>query len=129
MNKIKLMFFLLLFSVVTSNTQNAEKNSNSLQQGVNKSITFPVDYYWIWGHEGEIDENRFITNINFALAALKSLDVPFSPGLCGWGWTAGHFPSFDKVLPKDVFFSSISHNVGNTPVTTPEINQTVVIRG
>ncbi|MFA5814285.1 MAG: hypothetical protein WC865_01505 [Bacteroidales bacterium] len=79
--------------------------------------TYPVDYYWIWGHEGEIDENRFITNINSARSALRSVEAPFSLGLCGWGWTAGHFPQFDKTLPKDVFFSSISHNVGNTPVS------------
>ena len=79
--------------------------------------TYPVDYYWIWGHEGEIDENRFIANIESAHAAIKTVDAPFSLGLCGWGWTTAHFPSFDKALPKDVFFSSISHNLGNTPVS------------
>ncbi len=79
--------------------------------------TFPVDYYWIWGHEGEIDESRFITNIECARAAIKSVEAPFSIGLCGWGWTAEHFPSFDKAFSKDVFFSSISHNLGTTPVS------------
>lgn len=78
---------------------------------------YPVDYYWIWGHEGEIDEKLFITNIECARAALKTLKAPFSLGICGWGWTAGHFPSLDKALPKDVFFSSINHNVGNAPVS------------
>jgi hypothetical protein len=79
--------------------------------------TYPIDYYWIWGHEGEIDESRFINNITSARAALKEADAGFSLGICGWGWTTAHFPSFDKQLPKDVFFSSISHEVGNTPVS------------
>lgn len=80
-------------------------------------LTYPIDYYWIWGHEGEIDDNRFALNINCARDALKKVEAPFSLGLCGWGWTAGHFPSFDKKFPKDVFFSAINHNVGNTPVS------------
>ncbi len=71
----------------------------------------------IWGHEREIDEGRFVANLKNARQAIQETNAPFSLGICGWGWTAGHFPTLDQALPKDVFFSAISHNVGNTPVS------------
>ena len=78
---------------------------------------FPVDYYWLWGHEGEIDESRVTENIIQAHAALMDAQVPFALGVCGWGWTAGHFPSLDKNLPKDIFFSAINGSAGHAPVS------------
>ena len=78
---------------------------------------FPVDYYWLWGHEGEIDEARVTTNILQAHAALEDAKATFGVGVCGWGWTAGHFPSLDKALPKDIFFSAINGSAGHSPVS------------
>ena len=42
---------------------------------------------------------------------------PFGLGICGWGWTAGNFPSLDKALPKDIVFSAISMSTGHAPVS------------
>ncbi|MFO1491801.1 MAG: malectin domain-containing carbohydrate-binding protein [Kiritimatiellia bacterium] len=78
---------------------------------------FPVDYYWIWGHEGEIDQARFVTNLQCARAALASIKAPFRLGICGWGWITGNFPALDKALDRDVVFSAISMSVGNAPVS------------
>lgn len=78
---------------------------------------YPIDYYWIWGHEGEIDQNRYITNLLCANEALKSTKAPFSLGICGWGWITGNFPALDQVLPKDIVFSAINMSVGNAPVS------------
>ncbi len=78
---------------------------------------YPVDYYWIWGHEGEIDQKRFITNVLCANEALKSTKAPFELGICGWGWITGNFLSLDQLLPKNVVFSAINMSVGKTPVS------------
>lgn len=78
---------------------------------------YPIDYYWIWGHEGEIDQNRYITNLLCANEALKSTKAPFKLGIAGWGWITGNFPVLDQVLPKDIVFSSINMSVGNAPVS------------
>jgi len=78
---------------------------------------YPIDYYWLWGHEGEIDEKRFIANVQAAHAALQRAQAPFGLGICGWGWTAGHFPSLDRALPKDVAFSAINMSTGHAPVS------------
>ena len=37
---------------------------------------FPIDYYWIWGHEGEIDQKRFIANMDAATATAKDTKAP-----------------------------------------------------
>jgi hypothetical protein len=79
--------------------------------------TYPIDYYWIWGHEGEIDQARFILNLQCARAALSQSQAPFGLGVCGWGWITGNFPDLDGVLPKDVAFSAINMSVGNSPVS------------
>lgn len=79
--------------------------------------TYPIDYYWIWGHEGEIDPNSFINNLLCADAALKSTQAPFGLGICGWGWITGNFPMLDSVLPAKTVFSSINMSVGNDPVS------------
>ena len=78
---------------------------------------YPIDYYWLWGHEGEIDEKRFIANVQSAHAALQKTNAPFGLGICGWGWTAGHFPSLDQAVPKDVAFSAINMSTGHVPVS------------
>ncbi len=78
---------------------------------------YPIDFYWIWGHEGEIDQARFITNLQCAQAALKETKAPFGLGICGWGWITQNFPGLDQVLPKEVAFSAISMSVGNSPVS------------
>ena len=78
---------------------------------------YPIDFYWIWGHEGEIDQARFITNLQCARAALRESKAPFGLGICGWGWITQNFPALDTALPKDVVFSAISMSVGNDPVS------------
>jgi hypothetical protein len=78
---------------------------------------YPIDYYWIWGHEGEIDQARFITNLQCAAAALTDSKAPFGLAICGWGWITQNFPALDQALPKDVAFSAISMSVGNDPVS------------
>jgi hypothetical protein len=90
-----------------------------LYQGMFTRIqrAFPVDYYWIWGHEGDIDEKRFVSNLQSARGALQDLGTPFGLGICGWGWTAGHFPTLDQALPKDIAFSAISMSTGHASVS------------
>ncbi len=78
---------------------------------------YPIDHYWIWGHEGEIDQKRFIANMRAAHAALQETKAPFRLGICGWGWITSNFPSLDQTLPKDVFFSAISMSTGHAPVS------------
>ena len=78
---------------------------------------FPIDYYWIWGHEGEIDQARFILNLQSARAALSATKAPFGLGISGWGWITQNFPALDEALPKEVAFSAISMSVGNDPVS------------
>jgi hypothetical protein len=98
---------------------NAPATLTQLYKGMFLRIqrAYPVDYYWIWGHEGEIDQARFIRNLQSAGEALNSLDKPFGLGVSGWGWITGNFPALDKILPKEVAFSAISMSVGNTPVS------------
>jgi hypothetical protein len=78
---------------------------------------YPIDYYWIWGHEGEIDQQRFILNLRCARAALKESNSPFGLGICGWGWITGNFPALDRALPKDIIFSAINMSAGHDPVS------------
>jgi hypothetical protein len=78
---------------------------------------YPLDYYWIWGHEGEIDQARFVRNIQAAHDALDALGKPFGLGISGWGWITSNFPALDRVLPADVAFSAINMSLGQTPVS------------
>ncbi|MCU0780508.1 MAG: malectin, partial [Akkermansiaceae bacterium] len=78
---------------------------------------FPVDSYWLWGHEGEIDEARVTLNVKQAHQALEDMGRPFGLGVCGWGWTAGHFPSLHRNLPPDIFFSAINGSAGHAPLS------------
>jgi hypothetical protein len=77
----------------------------------------PADYYWIWGHEGEIDRKTFIQNILDARKALAAQGDPFGLAVCGWGWMTGNFPALDTALPKEVAFSAINATLGTTPVS------------
>lgn len=85
-----------------------------LYEGMFKRImlTYPIDYYWFWGHEGQIKEDAFQKDVLQAVAAKEKLSAPFKLGICGWGWIANNFPSLDKVLPGDMAFSCISGSLG-----------------
>ena len=78
---------------------------------------FPVDYYWLWGHEGEIDETLIVPDILQAHEALKDAKASFNLAVAGWGWTNRHFPSMDKSLPGDITFSAINMSAGSSPVS------------
>ncbi len=98
------------------------ENPESLRQVYQGMFTrikraFPVDFYWLWGYEGEIDEKQVVENILQANQALKDAQAPFSLAVCGWGWTTGHFPSFDTILPKNIPFSAINMSAGQAPVS------------
>ena len=79
--------------------------------------SFPIDYYWIWGHEGQIKEGAFRDNLLVAGKALQNVKAPFGLGICGWGWITGNFPNLDKSLPKNVAFSAISMSLGRSFVS------------
>jgi hypothetical protein len=79
---------------------------------------YPIDYYWIWGHEGEIDPARFLTNLACARDGLAASGARFGLAICGWGWITQNFPALDLALPRDVAFSAISMSVGNDPLST-----------
>ncbi len=79
---------------------------------------YPIDYYWIWGHEGEIDQSTI--HHQHAMPPTprcRRPGRPFGLGICGWGWITGNFPALDKALPKDVVFSAISMSAGHAPVS------------
>jgi hypothetical protein len=103
--------------------RNIAPNSQAAMQRVYEGMftriarACPVDYYWIWGHEGDIEEQVFIDDLRAANAARRQVNAPFELGVCGWGWTAAHFPGLDKALPKELFFSAINASVGSVPVS------------
>lgn len=85
---------------------------------------YPIDYYWFWTPEGwtwegvkEDQVKATIDDIKAAYAAAKKVGAPFQLGTCGW--VLGP-PSdralFDKTLPKDMFTSCISRQVGHAPI-------------
>lgn len=80
--------------------------------------TYPIDYYWIWGHEGEINATNFLADYQGALRAAETVRPSFGLGLCGWGWITENFPTLDARLPTNVVFSAINLSVGNAPVST-----------
>ena len=73
---------------------------------------YPIDYYWIWGHEGQINENAFKNDYLQAIEAAKNVNTPFQLGICGWGWIADNFVRLDQSFPKDVAFSCINISAG-----------------
>lgn len=78
---------------------------------------FPVDYYWIWGHEGEINQEMFLTDMRSAVAAAEATKPPFGLGICGWGWITENFQALHQALPRGIAFSAINLSVGNSPVS------------
>ncbi|NQV36030.1 MAG: hypothetical protein HQ515_25290, partial [Phycisphaeraceae bacterium] len=106
--------------VVKERLQQAGKDPNdpkvvqTLYEGMFLRIkrTFPIDYYWVWGYEGQIKENAFRDDFLCAVKAAKQVDAPFGLGISGWGWIASNFPRLDEAFPRDVAFSCISGSVG-----------------
>ena len=80
--------------------------------------TFPIDYYWIWGHEGEINQGVFLDDLRGAVAAAEATRPPFGLAICGWGWITDNFRAIHQALPQDIAFSAINLSVGNAPVST-----------
>jgi len=78
---------------------------------------FPIDYYWLWGHEGAVGVPGFLADVRSMVGGAEAAEAPFDLAICGWGWMADNFPVFDRALSKDVSFSCINHSVGNAPVS------------
>lgn len=79
--------------------------------------TFPIDYYWLWGHEGEVGVPGFLADVQSMVEGAAAARAPFDLAICGWGWMADNFPVFDRALSKDISFSCINHSVGNAAVS------------
>jgi len=85
---------------------------------------YPIDYYWFWTPEGwtwqgakpeQIEAT--IKDIKTAYAAAKNCNAPFQLGTCGWVLgPPSNRALFDEVLPKDMFTSCISRQVGHAPI-------------
>ena len=73
---------------------------------------YPIDYYWLWGYEGQIKEDAFKNDFLLAYKAAKKINAPFKMGICGWGWIANNFPVLDEAFADDVAFSCINMSVG-----------------
>ena len=83
---------------------------------------YPADYYWIWGHEGEINENAFRDDFLQAIDAAENVNTPFQLAICGWGWIADNFTRLDRSFPEDVAFSCINISAGKGFVS-PNFNE------
>jgi hypothetical protein len=97
-----------------------------LYEGMFLRITkaYPLDYYWFWTPEGwtwegakEEQIKATIDDIKAAYAAARKVGAPFRLGTCGWVLGPPNDRAlFDKVLPKDMFTSCISRQVGHAPI-------------
>ena len=84
----------------------------------------PTDYYWLWTPEawtwrGNSPQQfgAVVRDIQAALHALTATQSQIKLATCGWVLgPQGNRAALDKILPKDVPMSSISRDVGNTPV-------------
>jgi hypothetical protein len=97
-----------------------------LYEGVFERIkrAHPLDYYWLWTHEGwtwkrtkseEIEETT--VELKAALAAAKKVKPPFTLGTSGWVLgPASDRSLFDKILGKGMFVSCINRNLGASPI-------------
>lgn len=89
-------------------------------------VTYPLDYYWFWTPESwtwQGESNSAIENtendLRNAEAAAKNVQAPFTLATCGWVLgPSRNRAEFDTLLPKNMPFSCINRNVGNTPVDT-----------
>ena len=81
--------------------------------------TFPIDYYWLWGHAGEVGVPGFLADVQSMVGGHATARAPFDLAICGWGWMA------------DLeYYIQAETNEGGTldwPVTSPDLNQTVVV--
>ncbi|MDR3232740.1 MAG: hypothetical protein LBT46_03595 [Planctomycetaceae bacterium] len=103
-----------------------EKDVKTVYKAIFKRIqaAHPLDYYWIWTnenwtwHSNKPEETaKVIDDILIAAEALKEAGSPFE--LATAGWVVGPAEDralLDKKLPADISISSISRNVGHTPV-------------
>jgi hypothetical protein len=84
----------------------------------------PLDYYWIWTDENwtwsgnkSHDTARVVNDILLAKKALEEVGNPFQ--LATAGWVVGPAEDralLDKQLPPEIAISSISRNLGHTPL-------------
>src|SRR5690242_10132133 len=87
---------------------------------------YQVDYYWLCTPESSTwqgESNAVIENterdLRNAVAAAKKVHAPFTLATCGWVLgPSRNRAEFDTLLPKDIPFSCINRDVGNTPVDT-----------
>jgi hypothetical protein len=92
---------------------------SELYRGIFKRIinTHPLDYFWIWAPERELDTAKTRIDLQTAYKVAKEMHAPFDIATCGWGWMANNFERLDKSLSKEVTFSCINDAVGFAPVT------------
>jgi hypothetical protein len=88
------------------------------------AATHPLDYYWIWTEENWTWRDntpeqtaKVIDDILLANEALKEIGKPFQ--LATAGWVVGPKEDralLDKKLPSDIPISSISRQLGHSPI-------------
>ncbi|GHT23727.1 hypothetical protein FACS189430_07450 [Bacteroidia bacterium] len=123
---------LTLPQLVRERLKNQGKNPDdpetvkAIYRGMFKRIaaTHPLDYYWIWTDESwtwrdnsSEQTAKVVDDILLAHESLKEIGKPFQ--LATAGWVVGPKEDralLDKKLPSDIPISSISRNVGHTPI-------------
>ncbi|MBN1561111.1 hypothetical protein JW998_12730 [candidate division KSB1 bacterium] len=81
---------------------------------------YPLDYYWLWTHEGWTwsditDEEVARTEADLLIAydALQNVGKPFTLATCGWVLGPPQDRTqFDRLLAHDVVFSAINRELG-----------------
>jgi len=101
---------------------NSEQTVQKLYEGMFARIkkTHPLDYYWFWtpedwtwGGNTKEDLDKTVADLQAAVKAAKNVGAPFTLGTCGWVLGPRSDRSmFDRLLPKDMFMSCISRDVG-----------------
>ena len=104
----------------------SRKVRTELYEGIFRRIVAidPVDYYWLWTPEnwtwsGNTADQLASTTDDIEAAAdgLKAAGNTFKLATCGWVLgPQNDRGALDKTLPKDVPMSSLSRNVGSTPI-------------
>jgi hypothetical protein len=82
----------------------------------------PVDYFWMWTPERELDVAKTEADLNMICEVAKEQNPPVKVAVSGWGWLAHQFTNFDRTLPKDMAFSCINDGLGFAAVT-PEFGK------
>lgn len=85
---------------------------------------YPLDYYWLWTHEGwtwqgvsDAEVAATEADLQLAYQALYNIGKPFDMATCGWVLgPPKDRTQFDRILPKDVAFSAINRELGKEPV-------------